>query len=98
VLVALSALLLPIMEIEALDQGEPGFAEKVMPTVADALSNSAWVQALVAIGFATAFLHYALDRAVFRLSDPEVRQSARGLFQVPPRRATGWRVARRRRG
>ena len=27
------------------------------------------------------FVHYALDRAVFRLSDPETRQAARGLLQ-----------------
>jgi hypothetical protein len=82
VLVGLSALMLPIMEVEALDEGEPGFAEKIVPTIADALSNSAWVHALVAIGFVTAFLHYALDRAVFRLSDREVRHAARGLFEA----------------
>ena len=82
VLVALSALLLPIMEVEALDVGEPGFAEKVVPAFANALSNSAWVQALVAIGFVTAFLHYALDRAVYRFRDPEVRHAARGLFEA----------------
>ena len=49
--------------------------------VADWLANSPWVPALVAVGFVTAFLHYTLDRAVFRLSDTEVRKAASGLFR-----------------
>ena len=36
--------------------------------------------ALIALGFVTAFLHYALDRAVFRLSDKEVRGAAHNLL------------------
>jgi len=35
---------------------------------------------LLAIGFAGGFLHYWLDRAVYRLSDPGVRTAARGLL------------------
>jgi hypothetical protein len=34
----------------------------------------------VALGFATGFLHYWLDRAVFRFSRPAVRVAARGLL------------------
>ncbi len=52
-----------------------------MPVVANWLANAAWVPVLVAFGFTTAFLHYALDRAVFRLSDNEVRKAAGGLFR-----------------
>ena len=37
--------------------------------------------ALVALGFTTGFLHYWLDRAVYRLSQPAVRNAARGLLQ-----------------
>jgi hypothetical protein len=37
---------------------------------------------LVALGFATGFLHYWLDRAVYRLSDPAVRIAARGLLEA----------------
>ena len=36
---------------------------------------------LIALGFVTAFLHYALDRAVFRLSDKEVRRAAHNLLE-----------------
>jgi len=52
-----------------------------VPVVVDWLASGVWVPVLVAFGFATAFLHYVLDRAVFRLSDAEVRKAAGGLFR-----------------
>ena len=79
-LIAVSAVLLPIMEVEALGPEDQGIAQALVPQIADALANSPWVPVLIAVGFITAFLHYALDRAVFRLSNPEVRQAAKGLF------------------
>jgi len=78
-LIMVSAVLLPVMEVEALHEAGPGYAERLVPVVANWLANAAWVPVLVAFGFATAFLHYALDRAVFRLSDAEVRKAAGGL-------------------
>ena len=36
--------------------------------------------ALVAFGFATGFIHYLLDRGIYRMSDPQVRAAARGLL------------------
>ena len=83
VLVAFSIVLLPVMEVEALGDGEVSFSATVAPDLAYALLESWWFPWLIAIGFVTAFLHYALDRAVFRLSDPEVREAARGLFEQP---------------
>jgi len=84
VLAVVSCVLLPVMEVEAIGEGESGFAEEIVPAIANALSNSTWIPALVALGFVTAFLHYALDRAVFRLSDNEVRRAAQNLLdQVP---------------
>jgi hypothetical protein len=80
VLAAVSCALLPLMEVEAIDEGETGFAEEIVPAFAEALSNSTWVPALIALGFVTAFLHYALDRAVFRLSDTDVRRAAHNLL------------------
>jgi len=80
VLAVVSSFLLPIMEVESIPEDETGFAEEIMPAFADALSNSTWLPALVALGFVTAFLHYALDRAVFRLSDKEVRRAAHNLL------------------
>ncbi len=41
----------------------------------DVLTNSGVAPTLVAFAFVTAFLHYQLDRAVFRLSNPEVRRA-----------------------
>jgi hypothetical protein len=38
--------------------------------------------ALLALGFATGFMHYWLDRAVYRFSDPAVRIAARGLLEA----------------
>jgi hypothetical protein len=46
------------------------------------LRSSSWVPALVAAGFATGFVHYLLDRNVYRMSDPRVR-SACGLMNGP---------------
>lgn len=80
-LIAVSAILLPVMEVEALHEAGPGYAKRLVPVVANWLANSAWMPALVAVGFVTAFLHYALDRAVFRFSDAEVRKAAGGLFR-----------------
>ena len=80
-LILVSAVLLPVMEVEALHETGPGYAERLVPVVANWLANAAWVPVLVAFGFATAFLHYALDRAVFRLSDADVRKAAGGLFR-----------------
>lgn len=36
---------------------------------------------ILALGLATGFMHYLLDRAAFRFSSPDVRQAARGLLQ-----------------
>jgi hypothetical protein len=50
------------------------------------LRTSPFVPALLAVGFATSFIHYLLDRAAFRFSSPDVRHAARGLLQPGPLR------------
>ncbi|RLB49439.1 MAG: hypothetical protein DRJ42_21005 [Deltaproteobacteria bacterium] len=75
-----STALLPVMEVEAVDAGAR-YSQRLFPWVADALRTSPLVPALVALGFVTAFLHYQLDRAVFRLSDPEVREAAGAMLR-----------------
>ncbi|NIO12220.1 MAG: hypothetical protein GTO40_31065 [Deltaproteobacteria bacterium] len=80
-LMAISAIMLPVMEVEALHETGAGYAERIVPLVAKWLANESWLSVLVAFGFTTAFLHYALDRAVFRLSNSAVREAARGLFR-----------------
>jgi len=43
--------------------------------------------ALLALGFATGFIHYLLDRSVYRMSDPQVRAAASGLIGNVARRS-----------
>ena len=80
VLGLLSVLLLPVMEVEALGPDDMHYGDRIFGALAIALRESDWVPALVALGFTTGFLHYWLDRAVYRLSRPAVRVAARGLL------------------
>lgn len=79
-LVALSVVLTPWMEVEALVEGDTFYGLRVFPFLAGTLARPDVVPWLVALGFVTGFVHYALDRAVYRLSDPAVRKAARGLI------------------
>jgi hypothetical protein len=80
-LVAISVLLLPLFEVEAVRvPGEAHYGDRLFGAFATALRTSTWVPALLALGFATGFVHYLLDRSVYRLSNPEVRAAARGLL------------------
>jgi hypothetical protein len=80
VLAVASALLLPLLEVEAVAD-EFVYADRIFGDAAWWLRSSPFVPALLALGFATAFIHYVLDRAVFRFSSPDVRQAARGLLR-----------------
>ena len=82
VLTLLSVLLLPVMEVEAIGPDDTYYGDRIFGALAVALRTSEWVPALVALGFTTGFLHYWLDRAVYRLSRPAVRSAARGLLQA----------------
>jgi hypothetical protein len=85
-LVAISVLLLPVFEVEAVRvPGEAHYGDRMFGAVATALRTSTWVPALLALGFATGFVHYLLDRSVYRLSDPRVRVAASGLLAGPRR-------------
>ena len=79
VLAVVSTLLLPVLEVEAVSD-EYAFADRIFGQAALWLRSSPLVPALLALGFATSFIHYVLDRAAFRFSSPEVRQAARGLL------------------
>jgi len=80
VLAVLSALLLPFMEVQAVSD-EYAYADRLYGAAALWLRSSPFVPALLALGFASGFIHYVLDRAAFRFSSPDVRQAARGLLQ-----------------
>jgi hypothetical protein len=86
VLALLSALSMPFYEVEA----SAGPADRPAFMVLDQFLNGALtapitLQCLTALGLATAFLHYLLDRAVWRFSDPSVRAAAAPLLRPPPR-------------
>ena len=76
----LSVLLLPVMEVEAVASDGVYYGDRIFGSLAVELRASEWVPALLAVGFTTGFLHYWLDRAVYRLSRPAVRIAARGLI------------------
>jgi hypothetical protein len=78
-LAVVSTLLLPVLEVEAVAD-EYAYADRIFGDAARWLRSSPFVPALLALGFATGFIHYFLDRAVFRFSSPDVRQAARGLL------------------
>ncbi|GAB2594729.1 hypothetical protein GCM10027034_30040 [Ramlibacter solisilvae] len=80
VLAVLSVLLLPLLEVEAVSD-DYVYADRLFGEAALWLRASPFVPALLALGFSTGFIHYALDRAAFRFSSPEVRQAARGLLE-----------------
>ena len=80
VLAVLSMFLMPLLEVEAVGD-EYTYADRIFGEAALWLRSSSYVAALLALGFATSFIHYVLDRAAFRFSSPDVRQAARGLLQ-----------------
>ncbi len=77
---ALSVVLLPLFEVEANQETGTYYGDRIFGAFATQLRTSSWVPALVALGFATGFIHYLLDRSIYRMSDPQVRAAARGLL------------------
>ena len=80
-LMVLSVVLLPLFEVEANRETGTYYGDRIFGAFATQLRTSSWVPALVALGFATGFIHYLLDRSVYRMSDPQVRAAARGLLR-----------------
>ena len=80
-LMVVSVLLLPLFEVEANRQLGTYYGDRIFGEMASALRTSSWVPALVALGFATGFIHYLLDRSIYRFSNPEVRAAATGLLK-----------------
>jgi hypothetical protein len=80
-LIVVSILLLPVFEVEANGPDDTYYGDRMFGAMATALRTSSWVPALVALGFATGFIHYLLDRSVYRFSNPDVRAAASGLLR-----------------
>src|SRR5262245_54855810 len=79
-LMLLSLVFLPIFEVEANRETGTYYGDRIFGAFATQLRTSTWVPALIALGFATGFSHYLLDRSVYRMSDPRVRTAASGLI------------------
>ena len=89
-LMVLSVVLLPLFEVEGNRDGGTYYGDRIFGALAAGLRTSSWVPALVALGFATGFVHYLLDRSIYRMSNPQVRAAASGLLlgeQERPRRS-----------
>src|SRR5438093_5063551 len=78
-LMLLSLMLLPVFEVEANRETGTYYGDRIFGALAVQLRTSTWMPALVALGFATGFIHYLLDRSIYRMSDPQVRAAASGL-------------------
>jgi TonB family protein len=76
----LSLIFLPVFEVEASRDTGIYYGDRIFGSLAAQLRSSTWLPALLAIGFATGFIHYLLDRSVYRMSDPQVRAAASGLI------------------
>ena len=79
-LMLLSLVFLPIFEVEANRETGTYYGDRIFGSLAVQLRTSTWLPALIALGFATGFIHYLLDRSVYRMSDPQVRAAASGLI------------------
>src|SRR6266700_3577063 len=86
-LMLLSLVFLPIFEVEANRETGTYYGDRIFGALATQLRPSTWVPALLALGFATGFIHYLLDRSVYRMSDPQVRAAASGLIGNVARRS-----------
>ena len=86
-LMLLSLVFLPIFEVEANRETGSYYGDRIFGAFATQLRTSTWVPALIALGFATGFIHYLLDRSVYRISDPRVRAAASGLIANVRRRS-----------
>lgn len=80
-LAALSIVFLPLFEVEANREVGVYYSDRIFGALGSQLRTSAWVPALLALGFASGFIHYLLDRSVFRMSDPQIRAAAAGLLR-----------------
>ncbi len=78
-LMLLSLMLLPVFEVEANRETGTYYGDRIFGALATQLRTSTWLPVLLALGFATGFIHYLLDRSVYRMSDSKVRAAARGL-------------------
>ena len=74
-----SAIMTPFFEIEAASAGNR-YTEQIWPSLMVWLENSDLYKFLVGVGIASGFLHYWMDRAVYRFSDLQTRNIISNLI------------------
>jgi hypothetical protein len=67
-----SLLMTPMMEIEALS-ADSAYSTQWWPEWWEWIQRQSWLPLVMVIGFSTGFIHYLMDRAVYRFSDPQTR-------------------------
>ncbi|MEC8342512.1 MAG: hypothetical protein VXZ71_06575, partial [SAR324 cluster bacterium] len=65
-----SLLMTPMMEIEALS-ADSAFSAQWWPKWWEWIQRQSWLTLVMVIGFSSGFIHYLMDRAVYRFSDPQ---------------------------
>ena len=71
-LCVLSIVMTPFMEVEALSV-ESSYSAQWWPEWWNWMQGQSWLPILLVIGFSSGFIHYLMDRAVFRFSNPQTR-------------------------
>ncbi len=74
-----SVIMTPFFEIEAVTN-DISYTEKIFPNLIEWLRESDLVIFIMALGIATGFLHYWMDRSVYRISDQETGKVAKRLI------------------
>ena len=67
-----SLLMTPMMEIEALS-ADTAYSAQWWPGWWEWIQRQSWLPLVMVIGFSSGFIHYLMDRAVYRFSDPQTR-------------------------
>ena len=69
----------PFLEIDSVDVSNSLGAEWI-PGWQNLLMESSWLTLCLGLAFASGFVHYLMDRAVYRFSDPMLRQQVLRLY------------------
>ena len=75
----LTILAVPFLDIDSVDVSN-GLGAEWIPSWQALLMESNWLTLFLGLAFASGFVHYLLDRAVYRFSDPILRKQVLRLY------------------
>ena len=75
----LTIVAVPFLEIDSVDVAD-GLGADWIPGWQTMLVESSWLTLCLGLAFASGFVHYLMDRAVYRFSDPMLRQRVLRLY------------------